>query len=322
LQSVLFSLLIPAAPQADAERALASAESASSSSSSSDSDDSSNGSASPFGIRASASASAKPPAAPKRLLFKQKVKMASPGGSTPSRVSKADEAGPKSKSTNEAKDPKNAGNKPFAVKIDEAGICLGLLHELSVTNLWKGTFKAKEINSRLSKSALVQSDLGILIPLNGSDQTLVDKAEEVKEQLNKMVLAIPSAIELFKQLQSPSVSIKNFLRDPRAVEDFKHIFATGMDIDNEAVSAISVHMGQKLLEDLLCKSVICFCLDAVARVSGYVIDISCGFVCLQFVWILSFVSHCISHCLMLFPLPVCESMWKLWFQRFRSVLQP
>jgi hypothetical protein len=219
LQSVLFSLLIPAAPQADAERALASAESASSSSSSSDSDSSSNESP-------------------------------TPGRSTPSRVSKADAAGSKSKSTNEAKDPKNAGNKPFAVKIDEAGICLGLLLDLSATNLWKGTFKAKEINSRLFKSALVQSDLGILIPLNGSDQTLVDKAEEVKEQLNKMVLAIPSAIELFKQLQSPSVSIKNFLRDPRGVEDFKHIFAMGMDIDDEAVSAISLHMGQKLLEDL------------------------------------------------------------------------
>jgi hypothetical protein len=259
LQSVSFSLLFLAASQAAADLALASAESASSSSSSSDSDSSSKSDSS-FGIRPTAAT--KSTATPRRLLFKQKEKPVKPPtpatGSTPSRVSKADEAGVKNKSTNEAKDPKNAGNKAFAVKIDEAGVCLGLLAELSVTNLWKGTFKSKEINGRLSKSALVQSDLGILIPLNGSDQTLVDKAEEVNEQLNKMVLAIPASMELFKQLQAPSASIKNCLRDTRFVEDFKNIFCSHLDVENEAVSAISVHMGQKLLEDMLCQSVIWF----------------------------------------------------------------
>jgi hypothetical protein len=75
---------------------------------------------------------------------------------------------------------------------------------------------------------------------------------------NKMVLAIPSSMELSKQLQAPSASIKDFLPDPRFFEDFKNIFAMGMDVDNEAVSAISVHMGQKLLEDMLCQRVIWF----------------------------------------------------------------
>jgi hypothetical protein len=142
--------------------------------------------------------------------------------------------------------PQVTGNG-MPVKMEEADALMKQLEEISFGALWRQTFKEKEISARLTKAVALASDLGTLAQLCGNADAQ-EKAEKLVSEINHYLLVIPNMAEVVSKVQAQG-NIKDLMSDKQFIDDIKHVFGS-VDVDSEAVSAVSMQMGSRLLEDL------------------------------------------------------------------------